>query len=411
MLPLRTRTGRYQLVGIDTIAQIQFGHRWCPQPYVMNNGDWIVTFVWTDDAYFAKSGMLRSRDMGKTWIEQGMRADSGMLVHLGGDEYGLFDSFYPLHKGGDDFVFQGTYSSDGGHTWGPINFHIPFNCPDAEVSSLADMMKLYFTLPCYPWNRFFAANGYPTTSPGWPGTAQKILFGGAGPSHQTVVLDGGARLISMNYCRGKRPTGVTADYSFAYALESTDRGRTWRHVGNVPWSAEFKGEEASFDNTGFTESGIAQLKSGELLIVLRAGSNMPLGTSRSSDFGRTWSPPKFVRLKNTGEDARGILPTVRRTQQPNDALACLYARPGIHLMTDATGTGDAWEHEIDLIDVERQLCRANGAADDFYSTENAGLVELSPGELAITYDLTGWTESKDKPWVRQSIRMARLKAV
>ena len=51
--------------------------------------------------HFGKSGMLRSRDKGKTWTEEGMRADSGVLTHLGGDEYAIFDAYYPLHKGGD----------------------------------------------------------------------------------------------------------------------------------------------------------------------------------------------------------------------------------------------------------------------------------------------------------------------
>ena len=410
MIPFRTRTGRYELIAIDTVAQIQFGHRWFPQPYVMPNGDWIVTFSWTDDAYFAKGGLLRSRDKGKSWSEEGIRTDSGVLTHLGGDHYAFFDSYYPLHKTGDDFVCQGTFSEDGGKTWGPVNFHIPFNCPGAVVYSLADMMKLYFTLPTYPWNRFFAANGYPMTSPGWPGTARKIRFGGAGPSQHTVALDDG-RLISMNYCRGKPPAGVNVDYFFAYALESADRGRTWRHVGNVPWTPEFKGEEALFGNTGFTEASIARVKGGELLIVLRAGSHLPMGMSRSNDFGRTWTKPQFIRLKNTDTPAAGILPTLCRTARPADALACVYGRPGVHLITDATGTGNEWEHEIDLIDVERKLCRQRGAPDNFYSTENAGMTELLPGELGVTYELTGWTESKDKPWMRQTIRMARLRAV
>jgi hypothetical protein len=80
-------------------------------------------------------------------------------------------------------------------------------------------------------------------------------------------------------------------------------------------------------------------------------------------------------------------------------------------MTDSTGTGRHWRHEIDLAAHERDSCARNGAPADFYSTENVGLAEVSPGELAITYDLAGWTESRDKPWVRQTIRMARLKTI
>jgi hypothetical protein len=268
------------------------------------------------------------------------------------------------------------------------------------------MMRMYFTLPCYPWNRYFKANGYPHIAPGWPETAKKIFFGAMGPTSNTVGLSDG-RLISMAYCRGKRADVTAADYWFAYALESADRGKSWRHVGGVPWEPKFAGEEALFGGTGFTEAGLALLDSGELLIVLRSGSHQPMATCRSSDAGRTWSSPEVVKLEPTGEPARGVFPVLKRLS--NGWLACVYGRPGIQLMVDETGTGRHWRHEIDLKAEEARRCERGGAPADFYSTENVGLAELAPGEIGITYDLAGWTESRDKEWVRQTIRMARLR--
>ena len=73
-------------------------------------------------------------------------------------------------------------------------------------------------------------------------------------------------------------------------------------------------------------------------------------------------------------------------------------------------TGRDWRHELDLAAVEREWCREGGTdLGGYYSTENVGLAGTAPGELAITYDLWGWQESRDKPVVRQTIRLARLR--
>ena len=392
------------MTSIDSISQIQFGHRQFPQIRVLRNGDWLVSFCWTEDAYFAKSAFLRSTDRGRTWNEEGCGLESGCLIELRDGSLAFIDSFYPLHKGGDEFVMQACFAPDG-RTFGRVQYDIPLHCPDAQVISLAEMMRNYFALPCFPWNRFFKANGYPAIAPGWPETAKRIFFGGAGPA-QTVELSDG-RLVSMSYCLGRRGASTPPGYTFSYALESADRGRSWRQIGSVPWSAEFEGEGALFGSTGFTEAGLAELADGVLLIVLRAGSGMPMAMSRSADGGRTWSQPSRIPLEDSGELARGVYPVLIR--MTTGALACVYGRPGIHLMTDATGTGQHWRHEIDLRAVESDLCVRRGAASaDFQSTENVGLAEVAPGELAITYDLWGWTESAAAPSVRQTIRLARM---
>lgn len=81
-------------------------------------------------------------------------------------------------------------------------------------------------------------------------------------------------------------------------------------------------------------------------------------------------------------------------------------------MSDPAGDGRHWRHEFDLGRIEHALCRRLGSpSDGFFSTENVGLAETAPGELAITYDLWGWQASKDAPSVRQTIRLARIREV
>ncbi len=408
MNPIPTATGGLTLDRIETLDQARFGHRQFPQIYVLPCGDWMVIFCWTDDAAFAKCGYLRSRDQGGTWETDGWATESGPLVQVDANSVAFFDSFYALHKGGDEYAIQACFSHDGGRTFGPPELSIPLHVPGAQTYTLAEMMTGYFALPCYPWNNFFKANGHPPIVPGWPDTAKKIVFGAGGPTSQSVRLADG-RVIATTYCKGNKRGG--ADYWYASILESTDKGRSWKQISTLPWDDQFAGEQAMFGQHGFTEVALAQLTNGDLLTVIRAGSNQPMAQCRSSDAGRSWTRPVPVRLENTGEPAKGVMPVMHRLS--DGSVACVYGRPGIRLMRDPTGTGEHWQHEIDLGAIERERASAAGGSlpGDYYSTENVGFTELSPGHLGVVYDLVGWQESSRKPWVRQSIRLAHLSVV
>lgn len=404
---MRSRTGRFTIVSIETVVQIQFGYRWMPGLQVLPNGDWLLYFCWTEDAYFARSAFLRSSDRGHSWEEGGWPLDSGAAIPLPDGTLAFYDSFYPLWKEDGHMMIRGVWSKDYGRTFEPVNHHVILECSGAEISSLADIMKSYFTLTCYPWGSFFAANGYPRISPGWPQTATKILFSGAGPASTPVVAPDG-RILCMSYCKAKNRPNRNLDHWMAYCLESADLGRSWRKTGEVPWSPAFGGETATFGNAGFTEADLALLPNGEMLALLRAGSGFPLATSRSADLGDHWSPPGFVELQNTGELAKGIRPTL--VKMADGALACTYGRPGIHLICDPTGTGHHWQHEMDLRAIEDDLAARNGIDPaSFGSSENVSLAELAPGELGIVYDFWQWTDSKAKPPIHHTIRLVRLR--
>src|SRR5262245_4004816 len=109
-----TASGRCKITAMDTIAAVQVGFRQYPQIHILPCGDWVVTFAYTEDAYFGRSAMLRSKNHGETWAEETWATDSGVLVPLSNRRVGIYDSFYPLERGQGRFVMQGVFSEDGG---------------------------------------------------------------------------------------------------------------------------------------------------------------------------------------------------------------------------------------------------------------------------------------------------------
>ncbi len=73
----------------------------------------------------------------------------------------------------------------------------------------------------------------------------------------------------------------------AFAVRSTDSGRTWHYHSTlaVPVPGEFENSE------GFNEWSMVQLNNGHILAVIRTGHYTPLVFCSSSDEGKTWSTP------------------------------------------------------------------------------------------------------------------------
>jgi hypothetical protein len=79
---------------------------------------------------------------------------------------------------------------------------------------------------------------------------------------------------------------------------------------------------------GFREADIVEAKNGDLICVMRSGGRngesvnlfpTPLYCSKSTDKGRTWSPPAQIA-------DRGVCPNVVTLQ--NGIIVCTYSRPG-----------------------------------------------------------------------------------
>jgi len=117
------------------------------------------------------------------------------------------------------------------------------------------------------------------------------------------------------------PYGHGRPYSRSYVCLSRDRGLTWRYLSTVAY--DFLGSE------GYNEGAMIRLPNGDLLAALRTGNpndaacrDNPIMLSRSTDGGRSWTPPW-----RTGVD--GVFPDLRRLSSGDLVLA--YGRPGARL--------------------------------------------------------------------------------
>ena len=117
---------------------------------------------------------------------------------------------------------------------------------------------------------------------------------------------------------------------------STDGGRTFNYVAHL--GPEIDGQVAGI--AGLGEPDLIQLANGELLCIMRSGSDTPMYQSHSTDDGKTWSAPV-----STGWP--GVKPRLRLLK--SGVLACsagrgAYGHPQVtHAMFSPDGTGRKWE--------------------------------------------------------------------
>lgn len=126
-------------------------------------------------------------------------------------------------------------------------------------------------------------------------------------------------------------------YRFStFIARSRDHGRTFEHVHTFP--TELDGQPIG--DQGLCEPDTALLKNGDLLCIMRSGGRSPMYQSRSTDGGRTWSPPENVGWP-------GVKPDL--TVLSGGILACsagrgAYGHPQVtHAMFSLDGTGRVWE--------------------------------------------------------------------
>jgi len=143
-------------------------------------------------------------------------------------------------------------------------------------------------------------------------------------------------LLTAFQCHAQAPS-ETEGYTFTtFIARSTDGGKTFQHVQTFVPRTDGK----KIGSQGLCEPDVALLPNGDLLCLMRSGSDTPLYQSRSKDDGKTWSLPVSIGWP-------GVKPRLRVLS--NGVLACssgrgIYGSPQVtYAMFSIDGTGEKWE--------------------------------------------------------------------
>lgn len=369
------------------------------------------------DANFTPCASYHSHDGGRTWMNVENlcpRIEWNMVLSDG--------SYYEV----DDYWFQdpdqpGWYLGNGGFSTGECNFHredIRMHAPSVVPVTLRFMRQ--FGQPQNPWfDLINKANHHREV------TMDNVMLGGA-VLNGVIELESPRHLVAAGYAhvRGYKKTVLRL-------YDSADGGRTWEE-GPIIMTAEDMPE-------GADETGMVQLKSGELYVITRTGSLML--QSRSADLGKTWAKPEPIRLADTGQYLTGVWPIIRRLKR--GGLVCSFGRPkstftsleqaktfdyvaehyghcGKFVMCDPSGTGREWQGLIDLHTIETELQALMGVPEnerlrvqedtnvrESNSWEYLTLNEVEDDVLLVTYDVQQFRENWNSHPV-QGVRMVRV---
>ena len=124
---------------------------------------------------------------------------------------------------------------------------------------------------------------------------------------------------------------------------STDHGRTWVLWGEIPYAGDSDADPAAPEREGFTEPTVCFMPDGSVFCLLRTtdGSGVgPMYWTRSTDNGRTWSPPAVF-------DDRGVWPQML-TLKCGITLA-IYGRPGLYVRATADPAGLRWGERVEIV--------------------------------------------------------------
>ncbi len=121
----------------------------------------------------------------------------------------------------------------------------------------------------------------------------------------------------------------------SFIVRSKDGGESFEFVTAFGYEPEDGGDQV------YAEADLEVLANGDILCMMRTGSDTPMHQSRSTDGGLTWSEPVSVGWP-------GVKPHLRLLS--NGVLACssgrgVYGHPQVtYVMFSIDGTGEKWEY-------------------------------------------------------------------
>jgi hypothetical protein len=179
--------------------------------------------------------------------------------------------------------------------------------------------------------------------------------------------------------------GRTRYHMSSACYRSNDNGRNWKLQGRIPYNFDP-------DRDGYTEPAFEILRDGSLLAVVRTTDGKgvgPMMRTRSSDHGRTWTPPEQFT-------SNGVLPRLLRLA--NGTLVLASGRPGVQLRF-SRDDGRTWTDPQELVPVTEP----NPQADTCGYTD---LLPLGRSSFLIVYS---WFKRPDgDKTVRKAILARRV---
>jgi len=184
--------------------------------------------------------------------------------------------------------------------------------------------------------------------------------------HSVVQLSDGSLLAACSGCFREDATPIPtyrpewgAKKYRGFVCRSTDRGLTWEVLSTVTHDPTLGAE-------GCNEMDLVRAPNSDLLCLFRTGGKRrkpdPLYQCRSSDEGRTWSPPERVA-------DRGVWPNTCLLK--SGVLVCTYGRPG-NWLTFSLDSGRTWVGHF---------CFYVGNTTSYNCVE-----EVAPGKILVMYD-------------------------
>ena len=146
-----------------------------------------------------------------------------------------------------------------------------------------------------------------------------------------ILLAPDGSLLAIQYNIAVNIEDKPASKCTIICLRSVDRGRTWKFLGKVPALSE---PDRIYNH--LYEPGTLFLDADRAICVMRSShtnnKKHSMYISRTSDMGRTWSPPEAIT-------EFGVMPKLVRLE--NGVIGLSYGRPGVYLLF-STDEGQTW---------------------------------------------------------------------
>ena len=332
-----------------------------PSIAVAGTGEVLVVFSGDREEHvcpYGKTLLIRSSDGGETWTDPAIINNTP----LDDRDAGIIE------------LASGTLvmSSFTGATWEHIDRYRALDRweparIDAWVRHCSKLPEETRSAWLGSWTRRSTDGGHT-----WEPHVQSIVSAPHGP----VQASGGELLYAG--------TAVVDGRGAVLLATSTDEARSWQVAGTVLHLDDYPGEHQQF-----TEPHVAELAGGELLCILRTDNGAAgIHSCRSSDRGRTWSPPEPTGMIGFDQPGHLIRLADRR-------LLCTYGRRSIPFGQRAClseDEGHSWRMDAEIV------LREDGPSTDLGYPASA---ELSPGELLTVY------YQVDRPGEKVSINATR----